>query len=575
MRYSWKQLTERHERPKRLPRIIEDALSYIRSLPPSDRFIAYVLAGIAGASVLVGLFALERSFLVEEPAYGGSFTEGIVGTPRFVNPLLALTDTDRDLARLTFSGLMGTDGDGNLVPVLAESYTVADTGLVYTFVLRADAQFHDGTPVTAEDVVFTVQKAQDPGLKSPELANWSGIRAEAVDSRTVRFTLPRAYAPFLEKTTLGILPAHLWRNVSNQQFPFSPLMVRPVGAGPFRVESVRQDKDGFITGYTLSAFKHYALGRPYLDRISFAFFDEEDALALALRNGKIDSAYGVAREDVLEAPYARVFGTFFNENANPVFSDVDVRRALSVAINREAITNSILGGYATPIAGPVPPGSGIALSPIPIAENRIAAAAAILEEAGWAYDEEARLWDNPEVETELRVTLRTSNVPELKTIGQQIQADWAALGVPTSLELFEPSDLTQNVIRPRNYDALLFGMIVGRDRDLYPFWHTQERSDPGLNIALYSNTEVDALLERLRSQDDPLVRREALQAIETTIAGDYPAAFTHAPTFVYAAPKRMKGIELPQIGAPADRFATVATWYRNTQEVWPIFAKQQ
>jgi len=533
-----------------------------------------VLAGLAALTCLIGLFALQRSFLISEPAYGGSFTEGLVGTPRFINPLLALTDTDRDLARLTYAGLMGTGKDGSLVPVLAERYEVADTGLVYTFVLRENAQFSDGTPVTAEDVVFTVQKAQDPGLKSPELANWAGIRAEAVDARTVRFTLPRAYAPFLEKTTLGILPAHLWRNVSNQQFPFSPLMVRPVGAGPFRVETVRQNQEGFITGYTLSAFKEYALGRPYLDRISFLFYDEDSDLELAVRNNKVDSAYGVATTRAVTAPYARVFGAFFNENSNPVFADLEVRKALSVAVNRDAITNAILGGYATAVMGPVPPGSGIEVTPVPQMPNRINEAAAILEEAGWEYDEEARLWDNPNVEEELRITLRTSNVPELKSIGQQIQADWAALGVPTSLELFEPSDLTQNVIRPRRYDVLLFGMVVGRDRDLYAFWHSQERSDPGLNIALYSSSTVDALLERLRTQSDMQVRLDALAAIEAEVAGDYPAAFTHAPTFVYTAPKGMKGINLPQIAAPSDRFATAASWYRNTQEVWPFLAKK-
>lgn len=575
MRYSWKQLTKRTDTSKTRFPLIEDAVSYVRALPPGDRFIAYVLIGLAGLSVLIGLFALQRSFLIKEPAYGGSFTEGVVGTPRFVNPLLALTDTDRDLARLTFAGLMGTGSDGSLVPVLAESYTVSENGLIYTFVLRENAKFHDGTPVTADDVVFTVQKAQDPGLKSPELANWAGIRAEAVDSRTIRFTLPRPYAPFLEKTTLGILPSRLWRNVSNQQFPFSPLMVRPVGAGPFKVENVRQDKNGFIAGYHLVAFKEYALGRPYLDRISFRFFDEQDDLALAVRNRKVDSAYGVAREDALKAPYARVFGAFFNENANPVFADVRVRRALSLAINREAIANTVLGGYATPIAGPVPPGSGIELTPVPPAEGRIQAAADALVQAGWKYDEAARLWDNPNVDAGLRLTIRTSNVPELKAIGQQMQTDWAALGVPTSLELYEPSDLTQNVIRPRNYDVLLFGMVVGRDRDLYAFWHSQERTDPGLNIALYSNAQVDALLERLRSQSDPTARLAALQEIEAAIAGGYPAAFTHAPTFVYAVPQGIQGIALPQIGAPADRFATAATWYRYTQEVWPIFAKQQ
>jgi ABC-type transport system substrate-binding protein len=166
-------------------------------------------------------------------------------------------------------------------------------------------------------------------------------------------------------------------------------------------------------------------------------------------------------------------------------------------------------------------------------------------------------------------------VPELKVIGQQIQSDWAALGVPTSLELFEPSDLTQNVIRPRRYDVLLFGMVVGRDRDLYAFWHSEERNDPGLNIALYANDAVDAELERLRREADPATRLSALSAIETEVAGDFPAAFTHAPDFVYAAPKGVKGIELPQIAAPSDRFASAATWYRNTQEVWPFLAKKQ
>jgi len=574
MRYSWKQLTK--HRPTRFRiSLIEDGVAYVRTLPPSDQLIASVLGAIVLGTCLVGVFALQRSFLVSEPAYGGSFTEGIVGTPRFVNPLLALTDADRDLARLTYAGLMGTAGDGSLVPVLAESYLVADTGLVYTFTLREDARFSDGTPVTADDVVFTVQKAQDPGLKSPELANWAGVRAEAVDSRTVRFTLPRAYAPFLEKTTLGILPAHLWRNISNQQFPFSPLMVNPVGAGPFRVTSVSQDKQGFTTGYTLSAFDDYVLGRPYLNKISFVFYDEESDMELALRNGRIDSAYGVAVPGALQAPYARVFGTFFNPNTNPALEDQDVREALSIAINRDAIVNSILGGYATAITGPVPPGSGIGVTPAETPENRIAEAAELLEEAGWEYDEDARLWDNPDVPEGLRVTLRTSNVPELKLIGQQIQSDWAALGVPTSLELFDPSDLTQNVIRPRNYDALLFGMVVGRDRDLYAFWHTQERNDPGLNIAVYSNTEVDALLERLRSQSDMSVRLEALAEIAAEIAADYPAAFTHAPAFVYAAPEGVKGIELPQIASPSDRFASVATWYRYTQEVWPFLAKQK
>lgn len=549
-------------------------IAYIRTLSSGDQLIASVLGLFVLFSLLAGLYGLERMFLVTEAAYGGSFTEGVVGNPRFVNPLLALSDADRDLVRLTYAGLMTAHADGTLTPALAESYTVSEDGKIYTFTLREKATFSDGTPVTSEDVVYTVQKAQDPGLKSPELANWSGIRVEAVDARTVRFTLPRAYAPFLEDTTLGILPAHLWKSVTNEEFPFSPLMAMPVGAGPFEVKGMTRDKEGVITAYTLRAFAGYTLGRPFLNEVRFKFFEDDSGLEGALRNKDIDSAYGVASPGAVRVPYARIFGVFLNPSANPVFASASVREALSLAVNRDVIVSQVLGGYASAIAGPVPPGSGIEITPVPSSENRIERAASMLEEAGWTYDDDARVWKNSKTEQTLRTTLRTSNVPELKLIAQQVQNDWAALGVPTALELYEPGDLTQSVIRPRDYDALLFGMVVGRDRDLYAFWHSAERSDPGLNIALYSNSSVDMLLERYRTQSDPTERLETLASIEGQIASDTPAVFTHAPDFVYAVPKGMHGVALTQIASPADRFADIATWYRRTQDVWPFLARK-
>lgn len=574
MRYSWKQLTKNEQAESRsfLPGGI---FGYLQSLSPGDRFIVYVLGFLLGAGLLSGLYAFERQFLVVEPAYGGSFTEGVVGHPRFVNPLLALSDADRDAVQLTFAGLMGAAADGTLVPVLAESYTVSEDGRIYTFVLREKAVFSDGSPVTADDVVYTVTKAQDPGLKSPLLASWANIKVEAVDARTVRFTLPRAYAPFLEETTLGILPARLWRSVTNEEFPFSPLMTEPVGAGPFAVEHVKRDKSGVVTGYTLRAFEDYVLGRPYLDRIRLVFLSTDADRAALLKKGTIDSTYGVPTDHSVRASYARIFGAFYNATENPVFADPAVRRALSIAIDRTKITDQVLGGYATPVMGPVPPGSGIEVTPVIAPEDRVREAAGILEAAGWRYSTETRAWQKANVEEPLRLTLRTSNVPELRLVAQQIQADWTALGVPTSLELYEPTDLTQSVIRPRKYDVLLFGMVVGRDRDLYAFWHSQERSDPGLNIALYSNSVVDGLLERARTEQDLGMRLSDLATIERQIASDYPAAFTHAPEFVYAIPGGIQGVALPQITSPSDRFVEVAKWYRYTQEVWPFLATKR
>ena len=547
----------------------------IRELRAGDRAIVYVLAGLVSVTSIAGLYALEQSLLVSVPAYGGTLVEGEVGSPRFVNPLLAITDADRDLSKLAYAGLMGVSGSGTLVPVLAQSYAVSEDGKTYTFTIKKGAKFSDGTPVTAADVVFTVEKAQDPGLKSPEYANWSGVGVEAVDERTVRFSLTKPYAPFLGETTLGILPAHLWQNISDEEFPFSDLETSPVGAGPFLVSSVSHDASGLIQSVSLTANRTYVLGRPYLDGIRFTFYARTDDLARALKNGTVESGYGVGMPGALTSPYARVFGVFWNPNDTQVYARIEVRKALSLAIDRAQIVSDVLGGYASPIMGPVPPGGAVTQAAIPSSDDPTVAAAKVLTDNGWAYDAGARVWKNASAKQELdSITIRTSNVPELKSVASAVKDAWEKLGIGVTIELYEPGDLSQNVIRPRKYGALLYGMVIGRDQDLYAFWDSQERNDPGLNIAMYTNKDVDALLEDARTNADPAARINDLQKIEDTVASEYPAAFIYAPDFIYAIPADLKGVVLPQITTPADRFADVAKWYLKTDEVWPFFAKR-
>lgn len=546
----------------------------LAALSAGDRLLFYVLAGILAFSVLLGLYAIERSLLVTVPAYGGTLVEGEVGSPRFINPLLAISDADRDLGALAYAGLMGLAGDGSLTPVLAESYTESPDGKTYTFTIRDSAKFSDGTPVTAADVVFTVQKAQDPGLKSPEYADWSGISVVAVDPKTVRFTLSKPYAPFLELTTLGILPAHLWQGLSDEEFPFSTLETAPIGAGPFVVGKASRDASGLITSLSLSENPQYALGHPYLDGIRLNYYATTEDLSRALASGEIGSAYGIPGSTTLTIPYARVFSVFFNKNGNAAYARPEVMKALSFAIDRQSIVGDVLGGYASPVAGPVPPGNAIRQAPVPSSENPVAAAANVLENNGWKYDPDARVWKNVGAKLSLaNITIRTSNVPELRGVAAAVKGDWEKLGIPVNIELYEPGDLSQNVIRPRKYDALLYGEVIGRDQDLYAFWDSKETVDPGLNIALYANKDVDALLEDARVNPDPSARAKDLQKIENTIAQEYAAAFLYAPDFIYAVPGGLRGVELPQITTPSDRFATVARWYLRTDAVWPFFAK--
>jgi len=555
---------------------LERLQNRIVSMSPGDRLIAYTLGALVGMASFAGLYALQQSLLVIEPAYGGSLTEGVAGNPRYINPLLTLTDADRDLTTLTYAGLMGLTGTGGLVPVLAEEYEISPDGKTYTFTLRTDTKFSDGSPLTSADIVFTVQKAQDKAIKSPEYANWSGVAVSAPDARTVQFTLSRPYAPFLELTTLGILPERLWKSVPDNQFSFSPLVTNPVGAGPFKIKSVERDTSGVIQSVVLEYNPHFVLGRPFLDRIRLKFFSRSEDLASALTKGDIESAYDLPSPGALTAPYSRVFGIHFNQNEKPVYARAEVRKALSLAIDRTHIVEEVLGGYATAVMGPVPPASSITQVTVPTDEDPTAAAAKVLQDAGWAYDSTARMWKHAAAKQTLdALTIRTSNVPELKGIASVVKADWEKLGVPVSVELYEAGDLLQNILRPRKYEALLYGLVVGRNQDLYAFWHSQERNDPGLNIALYANKTVDTLLEEARSNTDERARVATLQKIEDAVAADYPAAFIYAPDFIYAIPQDLRGVALPQIVTPSDRFAGVASWYRETDAVWPFFTKQQ
>ncbi len=545
--------------------------SFVTKMPPSDKAIAGVLGLCVIVTSLISLGALLRSFQVVVPAHGGTLSEGIIGSPRFDNPLLAISDSDRDLVALTYAGLLGHDANGALVPVLAQSYTVSSDGTTYTFTLRANAKFSDGTPVTADDVVFTVTKAQDPGLRSPLYASWANVRAEAIDARTVRFTLPKAYAPFLEDTTLGILPEHVWRNVGDQEFPFSPYSTSPIAAGPYTVTSVLKDGNGVITGYRLSSFKDFATGEPYLSNIRLTFFTDQVALTKALQNGSVTSAYGVVTGAVHSVPYARVFGVFFNPEKVPAFKDLGVRKALSLAIDRTKLTKNVLGGYATPTMGPLPAGSGVTPIPLPDDATRLSDARKALTDAGYDFDTDSKTWSKDGVA--LKVTLATSNVPELKAVATQVQTDWQTLGVPVELELHDPSELTQTVIRPRAYGALLFGEVVGTDPDLYAFWAGSERTDPGLNLADYENTDVDTLLTKARAESNASTTQSDLSEAQEKIAADYPAAFLYTPDFLYTVPPSIKGISLTRVSAPSDRFWDVSHWYRYSEHVWPIFLR--
>ena len=535
----------------------------------------------------VGLvYALESALLVESPARGGSLTEGIVGSPRFINPILALSDADRDLTALVYSGLLRATPEGGYVPDLASEYSVSEDGKIYTATLREGAVFHDGAPVTAEDIVFTVQKTQTPALKSPERANWDGVAVEAADERTVRFTLRSPYAPFVGNLALGILPKHLWEEVSDEAFPWSELNTRPVGSGPFKVRALSQTAGGIPSSYTLERFSRYALGEPFLSILTLNFYPSESELINALQSGEIESASGISPANLPDAktavsPLSRVFGIFFNQNNSEVLRDKDVRAALSMAIDRDKLVKDILRGYGTPLDLPVPPSlspknSRILKNTSSGVDDAAASARAYLESRGWKANESGVLQKKTGSGKSAKIIalsldLATANVPELRAAAEFARSSWEKMGAGVEIKIYEPGDLSQNIIRPRKYEALLFGEVVGRELDLFAFWHSSQRNDPGLNIAMYANTAADKALEGLRATANGTERDNLYAAFEREIQKDIPAVFLYAPDFVYTVPDSLYGLSLGFVESPSDRFLSVARWHREVDFVWPIF----
>lgn len=556
------------------------------SLSPFERVLFAVLCVIFGFSSLTLLARANRAVMVEIPSSGGTLTEGVIGTPRFINPLLAISDADRDISALVYSGLFRVDDQGALVPDLAESSSVSDDGLVYTIKIRSDAKFQDGVTVGADDVVYTITLAEDPALKSPRRANWDGVEVAKVDDQTVTFTLKQPYAPFLENLTMGILPEHLWKAVTVAEFPFSELNVQPIGSGPYQVANVVRNSSGIPTEYVLRPFRNTVGGIPYIGTIVFHFYEDEAAQIHAYDIGDVDAIGGLSPDNlpaitrvggtVTRSPLPRVFGLFLNQNQNPVFADTNVRTALNIAVDKQKIVDAVLHGYGAAIESPFPPGtlSGIALPQNSHGDK--AAAQALLAKAGWVVDDSGKLMKGKGAKAaQMKFAIDTPNTPELKAAAEYLAKDFTELGIDATVKVFEPGDLSQNVIRPRDYEALFFGEVVGREYDLFAFWHSSQRIDPGLNIALYANITADKLLEAARAAESENDRTASYLKFDTLFRQEHPAILVYAPEYIYLIPNSLMGRSGGTITTPSDRFNNIREWYISTEWVWPLFQKIQ
>ncbi len=559
----------------------------LKFIPPKEK-ITLIISAIIFLTSLFGLILkLNNSYSVEVADFGGTINEGVIGIPRFINPLLATSDADRDLVQLIYSGLLTIDGKKNLKPSLALRYEISKDGLIYTFYINPKAKWHDGKSLDADDVVFTIKRVKDSVLNSVKRANWEGVEIQKVDKYTVRFLLKVPYSSFLENMMLPIIPKHIWSTMSSEEMSLSNFNLEPIGSGPYKIEKIYRNSSGIITSYKLRANKEFVLGSPSVKEINLSFFSSEEKLIDALRNGKVDSTGFISSSNISRVlkngmvlkklTLPRIFGVFFNSQNNPIFEEKEVRLALNTAIDRKYIIEQVLNGNGTAIDSPIPPGSIGALSYDEknlSQEQRISEARKILESKGWKLNGSG-IFEKKIKKNILRLefSLSTSNLGDLSQTADVLKNIWGKAGIRVNVKEYEIGDLNQIVLKKKNYEALLFGEVVGIDPDPYAFWHSSQRNDPGINIALYANPNVDKILEDARRELDVEERIKKYQTFQKEVKNDQAAVFIYSPYFVYLMPSYIKNFNLESISIPSERLALIEERYIYSRNVWPIFLK--
>lgn len=553
-----------------MERLFANYITALQSYSKKQVALLLFVALIAVASVITGIFLLNKNFLIERPLPGGAIIEGVIGSPYAINPVLAVSQTDKDLTALVFSGLTRRGSDGAMIHDLAKDHTLSNDGLTYTFTLKDNLVFHDDVALTAYDVVYTIEKIQDPSVRSPHKIKWEGVEVKALDEKTVQFILKKPFAEFIQNTSLGILPKHLFENNPNEAFSVLSYNTEPIGSGPFKVKSISRS-NGVPVEYILERNSKFAIDVPRLDTITVRVFDSEESVANALKNKEITNASSLSADythlfiegghlEARRSPLPRAYGLFLNQNKVKALQDINVRTALNTSLDRALITYETFYGFGTPLSE---------AAPLTHRKNELPTQASkesvekLLTNAGWTKNEAGILSKKDEI---LSVRIATIDIPELKTIAQFVQNYWKELGIDVFIESYSLGDLRDVVIADRSFDILLYGIVVDEDADLYTYWHSSGRAHPGLNVSQYVNKRVDTILESIKNGT---ATSTDVQAVLSQIESDIPAIFLFSPDFVYITEKKLHGVGMNQIENAEDRFHDVYTWYKHTEYVWP------
>jgi peptide/nickel transport system substrate-binding protein len=522
----------------------------------------------------------EATFV--QPVHGGSYAEGVVGQSIRLNPLLDRgNQVDRDIDRLLYGALVRFNSFGDPVPELAESFAVSANATLYNFTIRDDAIWHDGEPVTVNDVIYTYSKFADESYSAPEDLKqlWAEVQIVRLDDKNVQFQLPEPFAPFMDYMTVGLLPDHLLRGVNGEALIDHPFNREPIGSGPFKFEGFQRDESGKLTGVSLTAFEEYALGSPFLERVEFRFFDDSESALQAFQEGEVDGI-GQVSHDILKSALAQPdlnLHSVRSPSTTVVFintqhpdkaylGEKDFRQALMMAVDRERMIGELLDGQGLVASGPILPGHWATapnLEPLPF---DTAGAEELLAGQGWEIPTGITA-GSPEYirtdgENQLILQLAHIDDPLYARVAQMLQSSWQNVGIDVDLVPLPAPTLLSDLLIPREFDAVLTELDASRaaDPDPYSFWHDSQ-AETGQNYSGFEDRNISLWLEQARVTANKDRRQELYRDFQFRFRDQAPALMLYHPVFTYAISSDVQGASIGPVFDPSDRFANIGDWF--------------
>jgi peptide/nickel transport system substrate-binding protein len=534
---------------------------------------------------LVGVLLLTREpgeqVFAPQPTTGGIYTEGLVGSLSRLNPLLDFNNpADRDIDRLLFSGLIRFDSRGMPMPDLAESWGVSEDGKIYNFTLRGNAYWHDGQPVTSDDVLFTLDliKANASLYSADVSAMWKEIKITRRDDKNIRFDLPEPFAPFLDYLTFGVLPKHILETVPASELVNAPFNLAPIGTGPYRFDHLIVE-NGQALGVALVPFEKYYGSAPFIEQMIFRYYPSSRAALDAYRQGEVLAISRITPDVLPEAlaypglavhtgrlPELSMVLFNLNDPAATFLQDAKLRRALLLGLNRQYMVDRLLGGQAIVADGPIFPGTWAYYEGVEHLDYDPDAAIALLKANNYAIpatggdvraDKDGKL---------IEFTLAHPDDALHTSLAQSIQRDWAKIGVKANLQAVPYDQLVNDLLIPRQYQAALIDLNLSRmvDPDPYPFWHQSEATG-GQNYSQWNNHTASEYLEQARTTTKYDERTRLYRNFQAIFAKELPALPLYYPVYSFGVDRQVFGVQLPALFDTSDRFQTITQWYLITR----------